>query len=233
MEFMTQEATEFFASQAPKGPNALVRAMRALIRMIIPVLALMGVFIWADFGVGQPITLFDGLFLANQPQLQPSQWLTNGHFLVALTFLVLNLTNRRYGAAYATAQVTLAWLILGGLVYYYFVVSEQSFMERQLPSVRISVSFVLALLTAQYLSISIFDWTRGLPWWRAPLYSAIWGTAIFCFIFYPSAKYGVDQPWISQMLSHFVLMILMSFLMLVPYFLARPVVKPLPGFGGA
>ncbi len=230
---MTHEATEFFASQAQSGPNALVRGTRALIRIIVPVLALLGVFIWADFGIGQPVTFVDGLFFALQPQLQPSQWLTNGHFFVAITFLVLNLTNRRYGAAYATAQVTLVWIILGSLVYYYFVVSEQPFMERQLPPVRVSASFVLALLTAQYLCISIFDWTRGRPWWRAPIYSAIWGSATFCFIFYPAAKYGIDTPWINQMVIHLILMILMSFLMLIPDFLLRPVVKPLPGFGGA
>ena len=150
---MPHEATEFFASQAQSGPNALVRGTRALICIIVPVLALLGVFIWAEFGIGQPVTFVDGLFWALQPQLQPSQWLTNGHFFVAITFLVLNLTNRRYGAAYATAQVTLVWIILGSLGYYYFVVSEQPFMERQLPPVRVSASLVLALLTAQYLCI--------------------------------------------------------------------------------
>ena len=213
---MTHEATEYFASRTRRGPNGLVRGVRAVVRMIVPVVALLGVLVLADFESNQAVTLFDGLFPANQPQLQPGYWLTNGHFFVALMFLVLNLTNRRYGAAYATAQVALVWLILGGLVYYYFAYSDQPFTTRPLPPVRTSAAFVVALLTAQFLSISIFDWTRGRPWWRAPLYATLWGSAAFCSVFYPAAKYGIGVPWINQMVTHFGLMVLMSFLMLIP-----------------
>ncbi len=230
---MMYDATEYRETTARRGPGTMRRMTQAAARLVVPVLGLLVVLIWADFGSDQTVTWLDSLLAASQPQFRPSAWLTAGHLILPLMFFVISLTNRRYGAGMATAQVVAAWGVLGGLVYDAFSGSGVGGAALNLPPVRTCVSFVVALVFAQFVAINVFEWTRGHPWWRAPLYAGLWGAAAYCFVFYPSARYGLGVPWVNQMITHFGLMAGTAFVLLVPYHLLRPVIKPLPGLGGA
>ena len=231
---MVHQVTEYYATEAPRGPGLLRQAFTATRRLILPVVLLLGVTLWADAVSDQPIDWFDAYFKGvDELYLVPSFWLTGGHLVLPFMFLVINLTNRRYGPSYATAQVTLTWAILGALIYLFYVQSEDPLAVRALPPVRTCVAFIVAIVFAQFANISLFDWTRGIPWWRAPLYAPIFGSLTYCALFYPSAFWGTGLPWVNQMVSLFGIMTAASFVLMVPYYLMRPMIKPLPGFGGA
>ncbi len=230
---MAYEATEFHRPHTRRGADLITQAMRAVTRLIIPVIGLLGVLIWADFASTTPVTWFDPYFDVSDPRFKPGAWLTGGHLVLTLMFFVLSLTNRRYGPGITTSQISVAWILMGSLAYYYFIYSDQSLSAQPLPPARICASFVGALVFAQFTAINVFNWTRGRPWWRAPLYAALWGSAAFCFTFYPSANYGLGVPWVNQMITHFGFMAAVAFLLLIPYNALRQTIKPLPGFGGA
>ena len=68
--------------------------------MILPVLSLLAAFVGLYLYRDTPVPLFlDGT---------GTPWLTAGHFLVGVGFFCIHLTNRRYGPAYAFAQVVIA-----------------------------------------------------------------------------------------------------------------------------
>jgi len=230
---MAYEATEFHRPQTRRGSERTTRALRTITRLVIPVIGLLTVLFWADFTSSTPITWFDSYFHVADPRLRPSAWLTGGHLMLTLMFLVLNLTNRRYGPGIAAGQVIVSWVLLAALISYQFYDSDRSLNAQILPPPRTCVSFIGALLFAQFTTINVFNWTRGRPWWRAPLYAALWGSAAFCFVFYPSARYGLGVPWVNEMITYFGFMAVAAFLMLIPYKALRATIKPLPGLGGA
>ncbi len=230
---MAYEATEFYKPQTRRGSDVIVHWLRTARRLIIPVIGLLVVLIWADFASTTPVTWFDPYFNVSDPRFLPGAWLTGGHLILALMFLALNLTNRRYGPGVTTGQISVAWVLMGALAYYLFFYAEQPLTAEPPPPARISASFIGALLFAQFTAINVFNWTRGHPWWRAPLYAALWGSGAFCFTFYPSANYGLGAPWVNQMITHFGFLSAAAFLLLIPYRALRQAIKPLPGFGGA
>lgn len=209
-----------------------MRGLKAVLRLILPVVLLSGIFLWADAASGQSLTWFDQFFGVLEPQLKPGYWLTGGHLILPLIFLALNLTNRRYGPSYAMAQILIVWGILAA-IYYAYVVDDFAMRAQPLPPLRTAVAFVTALLLSQIFNVLVFDWTRGRPWWRAPLYGPLWGSAVYCFIFYPMVNLGDGSPWVTQMITHYGFMAAISFASLIPYFLMRSALRPLPGYGGA
>lgn len=209
-----------------------MRGLRGLLRLILPVALLSAIFLWADAAGSWPVTWFDQFFGVLEPQLMPGYWLTGGHLILPLIFLALNLTNRRYGPSYAIAQIFIVWGILAA-AYYYYAVDGLALRAQPLPPLGTTVAFVTAVFLSQIFNVLVFDWTRGNPWWRAPLYGPLWGSAVYCFIFHPLVNLGDGTPWVTQMITHFGFMAAISFLLLIPYFLLRSVLRPLPGYGGA
>ena len=230
---MVHQTTEYYAAHAHRGPSFVQKTMTTLGRLVLPVLALLVVMFLADGTSDQTVAWFDAYFRVDQDHLKPGYWMTLGHLLIPLMFWVINLTNRRYGASYATAQVMIVWAILGGFVYWFFVRSPEPMSVQGLPPVRTCTAFVVAMVLSQFMAISVFDWTRGNPWWRAPIYGALYGAATFCLVFYAGAYWKTGLPWVNQMVTHFGFMALISFLLMAPYYLLRPMIKPLPGYGGA
>jgi len=231
---MSHDVSEFYASRsAPRRPSPLVRALRTVTRLILPVVGLVGVLMGADAVTDVPVTFLDGLFPAGRADLEPSNWLTYGHLALGIVFFMLNLTNRRYGAAYAVAQMTIVWFIAVGLAYAFFAQMSEPLLASPLPSARTGSAFVFALAASQLLNILVFEWTRGRPWWRAPLYASMWGSVLLCVVFYPTAYAGTDVAWTSRMMTYMGVLTAMAVVLLVPYFLLRRLIRPLPGFGGA
>jgi uncharacterized PurR-regulated membrane protein YhhQ (DUF165 family) len=95
---------------------------------------------------------------------------------------------------------------------------------------------VAALLTAltlgQAAAVMVFDRTRGVEWWNAPAYAALTAALIAMPVFYLLAFAGSDWVWLHHMAIDIALKALMSFALLVPYFLLRPVIRPSEGLGG-
>ena len=228
---LTHQVTEYYAVPGSRQPNLALRAIRAVMRLILPVTALLAVLMWADFETGRPATFLDSWFPSSD--LQPGSWLTMGHVLLGLMFFVLNLTNRRYGAAYAVAQVLIVWAVVAILAYLAFFDAGQPLPVQPLPPLRTGFAFVAALFAAQMINIAVFEGTRGRPWWRAPLYASLWGALMFAIVFYPAAYSGVDVAWIDRMMMHLGILVAMGIALLLPYYLLRPMINPLPGFGGA
>jgi uncharacterized PurR-regulated membrane protein YhhQ (DUF165 family) len=200
-----------------KGPNVFVRAVTGLLRIVLPVVLLLtagaACVIYSDLpaeGLGS---------FAGKP-------LSLGLALLPLTFFVIQLTNRRYGAVYAFAQVVLAWLLAVAAL------PALLPMMSPAPDARTVAGFGAGLFIAQLLSIVLFDGLRGPTWWKAPLFSSLIGGIVLCLIAFPAAFAGTAANWSRDMFGYMTLAAGASVLLLIPYGLLRSLVPPRPGFGG-
>lgn len=172
---------------------------------------------------------------------EPAAWLGNGDVggkpfdtgLLALPLIlfIVQLTNRRYGAGYAFTQV------LGGVaaVIAVAVYAGDDLMLLRgapLPASRLLLAFGSGLLVAQLFSIFVFDRLRGPQWWQAPFFASLFGGVALALVAYPAAYLGTDADWLMPMLTYMGVTIAASIVLLVPYWLLRGMIAPLPGFGG-
>lgn len=155
--------------------------------------------------------------------------LTLGAFTYPIAFFITDLTNRRLGpqqaqkvvfAGFALAVVWSIWLA----------------------TPRIAIASGSAFLIAQLLDVSIFDRLRQSNWWKAPLFSSLIGSMVDTVLFFgiafapvfnlldfggedgslaflvPFLGLGGDVPlWVSLAAGDFVVKVLVSLAMLVPY----------------
>ena len=133
------------------------------------------------------------------------QWLTWGAFTYPIAFLVTDLTNRLYGAP-AAHKVVLAGFATGIVC---SLIGTQIMGEfGPLVTLRVAIGSGLAFLLAQLVDVEIFDRLRKGSWWRAPLVSTLFGsaldTAIFFTIAFSSAlvflEPGNDVAWANETL---------------------------------
>lgn len=203
-------------------PNGAMLALTAALRLVVPVILL--------------LTTFAASYLYNDVKLStlhiPADGLTLGYLLLPTTFFAIQLTNRRYGPGYAFAQAVAGWVLAGAILAAAWNYLRLGTLPNPFPDLRSFSSFAAALFLAQTISIIVFDGARGPRWWTAPFLSSIWGAAVFCLIAYPAAYAGTSYPWLREMLINLGLMSAMSVVLVIPYWLLRPLVRPLPGFGG-
>lgn len=197
-----------------------VPAGRAAARTLLPVLALSSLLIVMRHLLGQPLAVFAD---------SQGAWFSWSHLLLALAFVAIQLTNRRYGPDYAFAQIVLSLGLCGAIL---FVQQQQLLPVPSLPSMRESMAFVIAFLASGFLSIIAFDGSRGAQWWRAPLIGYIVAGASFVLLFYPADYAGSGVYWGEHMRIHAGVLVLAAVAGLLPYWLLRSSVPPLPGFGG-
>jgi queuosine precursor transporter len=154
-----------------------------------------------------------------------------GLLALPLTLFVVQLTNRRYGAAYAFVQVLGAVAAIIAAVIY---VNDDLTLLRgaPLPAPRFVGAFGAGLIVAQLLSIFVFDRLRGPRWWQAPLFASLLGGIALALVAYPAAYLGTGADWFSPMMAYIGFMMAASIVLLVPYWLLRGLIAPLPGFGG-
>jgi uncharacterized PurR-regulated membrane protein YhhQ (DUF165 family) len=209
-------------AQARAGALLRVGAiLRAAMRLILPVILLIAilsaVYMYGDVRVAE---------LAFQP------WLTLGHVLLILPFFAVMLTNRRYGPAYALAQVMIAMGVIGSVTV--ANAGELSALVPQIAHVpqRTVIAFACAFFIANFAGIVAFDAARGPRWWSAPLAGAVMSAAVFAGVFYTFAYLGMDEDWTHQMLVHGGVLAAAGVAMLVPYWMMRGIVPPLPGYNG-
>jgi uncharacterized PurR-regulated membrane protein YhhQ (DUF165 family) len=198
------------------------RALSAATRLAVPVFLLLSVGAMAFLYGDQRAAWLGNIDVGGAP-------LSLGLLLLPLSFFIVHLTNRRYGAGYASAQVLGAWLIAFGSLPY---TQNDLAMLRALPDMRLVIAFGGALLAAQLFSILVFDRLRGPQWWQAPLFASLLGGVALCLIAYPLAYAGTDVAWTHPMLSYMGVTAAVAIVMVVPYWMLRSVVTPLSGFGG-
>jgi hypothetical protein len=141
---------------------------------------------------------------------------------------LVHLTNRRFGPAYAFGQLmaALALCLLTALV-------NPGDIRNWLPDMaaltwRGMLSFFLEFGLANFVAIVAFDAARGPRWWSAPLAASIAASFVHGGLYYPLA-FGLLG---AAALAHFILFLLVSGALMLPYWLLRPAMRPLPGMNG-
>jgi uncharacterized PurR-regulated membrane protein YhhQ (DUF165 family) len=171
----------------------------------------------------------------------PARWLPltgiGGHpfslglLLMPATFFAVHLANRRYGAAYASAQIFLAWAVSAAVLPFTLPYLGQ-LNGGTLPELREIAGFGAGLFVAQFVGAWVFDRVRGRRWWTAPLIASLVGGMTLTFIGYPAAYYGTSVAWTAAMWSYLTLTAGVAIALLVPYWALRAVVPPTSGFNG-
>jgi len=137
--------------------------------------------------------------------------LTYAAFTYPITFLITDLANRKYGKFLARRIVYLGFFT-GVLLTLYF-----STNFKDLISIRIAIGSGTAFLFAQLLDVSIFDILRKRIWFVAPLTSSLLGSLVDTFLFFSISFYNTEVPWISLAIGDFIVKLLISLLMLIPF----------------
>ncbi len=137
--------------------------------------------------------------------------LTYAAFTYPITFLITDLANRKYGTFIARRVVYLGFFT-GILLTLYFSTNFDDFI-----SIRIAIGSGTAFLVAQLLDVKVFDILRKKIWYIAPLTSSLLGSLIDTFLFFSISFYNTEVPWISLAIGDFIVKLMISLLMLIPF----------------
>jgi uncharacterized PurR-regulated membrane protein YhhQ (DUF165 family) len=175
----------------------------------------------------------DFLLLPKAPRLIQNAWLAMSDLVLPMAFYIIHLTNRRYGTGHAFAQLVAGLTILA-LVALINPGDVDNWTNNTPASTwRAMLSFGAAFLFANFTAIIFFDAARGPRWWTAPLAASFSAALSFNAVYYPAAFAGIDDvAWTSCALVHFAVFFGESVLLLLPYYLLRPAMRPLPGLNG-
>lgn len=173
---------------------------------------------------------FDGLLSGGA--LHPlAAGLTVGHAMLALSILVANLVNRRYGLRFAHAHIALSgllavvWILLSRLgIPLQFAVNNMGALQ--------SFEAILSLSLGLWIGAVVFDRTRGVEWWNAPALSALTATFVAVPCFHLLAGLPVETNWLQRLTGELAFGTTASFALLIPYALLRPIIRPVSGLGG-
>lgn len=156
-----------------------------------------------------------------------SDYLTWGALTYPFSFLVTDLTNRRFGPAAARRVMLAGFVVAVGL-------------SAWLATPRIAIASGTAFLAAQSLDIAIFQALRRERWWMPPLVSSLFGSALDTALFFglafacgplPGLGLTVDAllaplgitasceglPWVTLGLADFAVKVAMALIALGPY----------------
>ena len=161
--------------------------------------------------------------------VQMKDLLTLGAFTYPLAFFVTDATNRHFGPNKARL-VVLAGFAIAVL------------WSIWLATPRIAIASGSAFLIAQFLDVSVFNRLRHTAWWLAPMVSSVIGSIVDTILFFgiafapmfnaldfggedgslafgvPFLGVGSEVPlWISLAMGDFIVKILVSLAMLLPY----------------
>ena len=137
--------------------------------------------------------------------------LTYAAFTYPITFLITDLANRKYGKIIARRVVYIGFLI-GIILTLYFSTNFEDLI-----SIRIAIGSGTAFLVAQLLDVKVFDLLRKKIWFIAPLSSSLLGSLIDTFLFFSISFYNTDVPWITLAMGDFIVKVLISLTMLIPF----------------
>jgi len=136
---------------------------------------------------------------------------TYGAFSYPISFLITDLTNRRYGKIFAK-KIVYVGFFLGVLLTLYFSTNFSNLI-----SIRIAIGSGTAFLIAQLLDVYVFDKLRKKVWFVAPLVSSLIGSCVDTFLFFSIAFYGTGVNWITLSFGDLFVKILIALIMLIPF----------------
>ena len=145
--------------------------------------------------------------------------LTYGAFTYPISFLITDLSNRKYGKKIAKKVVYFGFFC-GLLATFYFSMSNIDLI-----SLRIAFGSGIAFLTAQLIDVNIFDKLRRKKWFVAPLTSSLIGSGVDTFLFFSIAFYGTGINWLTLSLGDLVVKILIALTMLIPFRISLSYIK--------
>jgi len=137
-------------------------------------------------------------------QFPINDWLTWGAFTYPLSFLVTDLTNRRFGPT-AARRVIYAGFAVGVA------------LSVALATPRIAAASGSAFLLAQLLDVTLFNWLRRQSWWRAPFVASGVGSMVDTATFFGIAFIGTGLPWLTWALGDLAVKLGFAFFCLAPY----------------
>ncbi len=137
--------------------------------------------------------------------------LTYAAFTYPITFLITDLANRKYGKIIARRVVYFGFFI-GIILTLYFSTNFEDLI-----SIRIAIGSGTAFLVSQLLDVRVFDLLRKKIWFIAPLSSSLLGSLIDTFLFFSISFYNTDVPWITLAMGDFIVKVLISLIMLIPF----------------
>ena len=137
-------------------------------------------------------------------QFPINDWLTWGAFSYPISFLVTDLTNRRFGPA-AARRVIYAGFAVGVV------------LSAILATSRIAAASGSAFLLAQLLDVTVFNWLRRQSWWRAPFAASGLGSIADTATFFGIAFIGTGLPWVTWALGDLAVKLAFAFFCLAPY----------------
>ncbi|HBG98615.1 MAG: queuosine precursor transporter [Rhodobacteraceae bacterium] len=122
-------------------------------------------------------------------------WLTWGALTYPFAFLVTDLANRLHGPA-AARRVVLAGFATGLALS--AIGTQIDLGAGPVVTPRIAIGSATAFLAAQLLDVAVFDRLRRGAWWRAPLLSSTFGSALDTALFFSiafSAVLALPPGW--------------------------------------
>ena len=137
--------------------------------------------------------------------------LTYGAFSYPVSFLITDLSNRKYGKNVAKKIVYLGFA-LGVFLTLYFSTNYSDLI-----SIRIVIGSGTAFLVAQLIDVHIFDKLRRKIWFLAPLASSLIGSSIDTFLFFSISFYGTEINWITLSFGDLSVKIFIALIMLIPF----------------
>jgi hypothetical protein len=173
------------------------------------------------------------LDLSTAPPLAQRSLLAISDLVLPIAWYAIHLTNRRYGAGHAFAQLLagVSFLILVALVNPGDV--DNWINNTPALSLRAMLAFGGSFLLASFVAIIFFDAARGPRWWTPPLAASFAASLVFSAVYYPAAFVGVeDVSWTASALVHFLVFFGESIVLLLPYCLLRPAMRPIDGMNG-
>jgi uncharacterized PurR-regulated membrane protein YhhQ (DUF165 family) len=208
-------------------PEQLRRGLMALgiavLQLTVPVALLLvllaATWLYADdVFTGLPVAI-QGMGLAVSDIILPGAW------------TCIHLVNRRHGPGHAFAQL-LAGLALAASVLLFNLPVFGNWATLPSWADRAVLSFGLTFLAANFVAIAFFDAARGRHWWSAPLAGSFAASFVFSGIYFPAAFAGQDPNWTLSAMVHFAVYFATSILLLLPYCLLRPAMRPVGGRNG-
>ena len=193
-------------------------------KVILPIVAMGLVILLSNELVQHPVQrVFLGVDL--------SLVLTWGAFTYPVSFLVTDITNKRFGSesarrvvlvgfAFGVGLTTLAALVIATRVAEPIEASIWQTLFRDpdaLAILRTAVASGSAFLVAQLLDIRVFDALRATDWWKAPVASSFLGSTVDTFIFFSIAFLGTGLPWITWAVGDLCVKVIMVAVLLYPF----------------
>jgi hypothetical protein len=147
-------------------------------------------------------------------QFPINDWLTWGAFTYPFSFLVTDLTNRRFGPS-AARRVIYAGFAVG-------VVASAAIVQEA----RIPIASGTAFLIAQLLDVTVFNRLRRQSWWRAPFAASALGSVVDTGTFFGIAFINTGLPWFTWALGDLAVKLAFALFCLAPYRLLMDRIGP-------